>query len=151
MNSTIPVNLHLLNNSNQTRTNQTFLRVRRDNPSPQKKDALLHLLVTRWYVFAAIIFAFVALFCWAWCVGGCGSETETKTKPKKRKKEKKRKKRRKSRAIDSHGNDHAGGARSIIERYEKELQWKNGISQIQHVEFGGPGENMVFWKHNKVF
>ena len=138
MNSTIPVNLHLLNNSNQTRTNQTFLRVRRDNPSPQKKDALLHFLVTRWYVFAAIIFAFVALFCWAWCVGGCGSETETKTKPKKRKKEKKRKKRRKSRAIDSHGNDHAGGARSIIERYEKELQWKKNHKVKLDFDFSNP-------------
>ena len=136
MNSTIPVNLHLLNNSNQTRTNQTFLRVRRDNPRPQKKDALLHLLVTRWYVFATIIFAFVALFCWAWCVGGCGRETETK--PIKLKKEKKRKKRRKSRAMDSYGNDHAGGARSIIERYEQELQRKKNHKVKLDFDFSNP-------------
>ena len=134
MNSTF---LHLLN-SNQTRTNQTSLRIRRDNPPPEAKDPLLDVLETRWYVFALIIFAFVALFCWAWCVGGCGSETETKTKPKKRKKEKKRKKRRKSRAIDSHGNDHAGGARSIIERYEEELQSKKNCKGELDFDFSNP-------------
>ena len=132
MNSTF---LHLLN-SNQTRTNQTSLRIRRDNPPPEAKDPLLDVLETRWYVFALIIFAFVALFCWAYLVGGGAVETETKTK--KRKKRKTRKKSRKSLAMDPHGNDHAGGARSIIERYEEELQSKKNCKGELDFDFSNP-------------
>ena len=131
MNSTFPVNLNL--NSNQTRINQTSLRVRKDERPPAAIDPLLHLLKTRWYVFAVIIFAFVALFCWGWCVGGCGRETEAKTK-----KRKKRKKSRKSRAMDSHHNDRAGRSYSIIERYEKELQRKKSLEVKRDFDFSNP-------------
>ena len=45
---------------------------------------------------------------------------------------------------------HTNRAEEYQKLTEDKLGWNNNISVIQHVEFGGPGENMRFWKNNEV-